>query len=642
MAEGTLAPRTDPSSRTAATPAATLIAVAAVAIVIGLFCSTYARADRLTPVGSDTLQDVWRARVVAAGGLDALPTSGPNAVNGSVDRPGLPLLMALLHGIDGTGVETIAFGLPAAAGAALALAAGAFGVGVLGRPGWTLGLFALVVGTSVQTEFLSAGYFDNLCAAVVLMGAFALLFRGSDIGDEGWRTWAGGLGLLTAGALFHWQFALYSAGLLLAVAVWTWLRPGVRRAAHALSPSAMRIGTAAGAGAVLSVALLALDPVRLLGPAIPVRRVIIAKLSRLYPLPVVPVVIALAVAGVLFLRGVRGSRLQGRRFLVAWGTSAGLAVLLLAGGSNLPAHRAVAFAFAVPILATLAIERLLSPSRAGERLALKTAGRVAGVLLLIGGVVLTGSSWLARRSPIDAGSLAALNRVASTVDAIPTTRPVVVVVDAPEQADFGIATAVRRIRALIDPAHVPQVRFFLGDAADALAARPTERPSDPTFTALADKLWPAVGPVLRRDPVIVVAGRYDHSLGAIEAAHPGAARAPGLVVFRGSVGPRPAISRGPGLRTALAMALFVFLVIALVGLGWAFSVGPDPLGLRLALAPALGTGALALGAFGADRWGALVGSRADAWAVVAGVGIAGWLPWTVRRIAARRSGPSDA
>jgi hypothetical protein len=180
---------------------ARLIAVAAVLVVAGVFVSTYAIHDFVVAVGSDTPQAVWRSNVVSELGLDGLPEPGPNVLDAGVDRPGLPLVLAILHGLFGVAPEASAYGLPAGAAAALALAAGAFAIGVLRRPLWSFGLVALLAGASVNVDLFAAGYFDSLFAAVVLLGAFVLLLES----EAGTRTAVGGAALLAAGTLFHWS-----------------------------------------------------------------------------------------------------------------------------------------------------------------------------------------------------------------------------------------------------------------------------------------------------------------------------------------------------------------------------------------------------------------------------------------------------
>ncbi len=595
--------------------------VAALLIVAGVYLGTYAIHDVRTAVGSDTPQAVWRSNVVAQLGLDGLPAPGPNVIDAGVDRPGLPIVVAVVAGIGGVSPAEIAFGLPAAAAAALALAAGAFAIGVLRRPVWLMGVVVLLVGASANVDLFAAGYFDNLLAAVVLLGGFTLLLLPS----TGGAGLAGGGLLLAGAAAFHWPIASFAALLLLATAVWT-------AAAGRDRATAVRLAAGVGIGAVAGWIVLALAPGRLLSPQLPDRTELLEKLNRLYPIVSVPIVVALAIAGLVLLRAADGPVPAGRRLLTVWALTGAASVVAIEVGVDLPAHRLVAFALAVPILAAVAVGGLI---RAGARVrpAAALGLGILGASVVIGAVVLTATSWWDRPPAIPDARLPALQQLAGVVDATSAGTKVVVVVDAPRLPVHGATTAIRRIRALIDPSRVGDVHVFVGDPGDALAGRQTERPSEPAFTHDADLVWPSVRSVLPHDPVVIVSGLYFRSVAHVAATHPEADAVDGLVVFRGSI-PKVSLAYrvGPRARViAPETAAIFFAIVLFAGIGWAWFLTREAW-LRAGLAPALGLGGLALAGIIADRLGVSVGSRAGAWGVTLVVGAAGWAAVAVTRL----------
>jgi hypothetical protein len=187
-----------------------------------------------------------------------------------------------------------------------------------------------------------------------------------------------------------------------------------------------------------------------------------------------------------------------------------------------------------------------------------------------------------------------------------------------------VTAAIRRIRALMDPARVADVHIFLGRPEDALAGRNSERPEDPEFTRDSDLVWPAVAPVLDDGPVVIVSGLFFKNVAAVAAAHPEASRAHGLVVFGGRIA-QPVSEVAPhGFGEAVRTALLLFTSVLVAGLGWAWWLLPPRPMLRPGLAPALGLGALGLAGFVADRVGLKVGSAGAAWGVLAAVTALGW------------------
>src|SRR5207244_9604777 len=81
--------------------AAGAAALAAAGVVAGLFLSLYTSHHYAFPVGYDTPKYIWRANLVEAQGPQALANSAQPPLHVNADRPGYPLLVALLHAMTG-------------------------------------------------------------------------------------------------------------------------------------------------------------------------------------------------------------------------------------------------------------------------------------------------------------------------------------------------------------------------------------------------------------------------------------------------------------------------------------------------------------------------------------------------------------
>ena len=99
--------------------AATLLGVA---LILGVFVSLYPVKGFHVPVGDDASTYIWRQRVVAAGGLEALQAVDqypfrPNAPNSG--RSGYPVLGALVEDVTGITSRKLAFAPPGVVAAAV-------------------------------------------------------------------------------------------------------------------------------------------------------------------------------------------------------------------------------------------------------------------------------------------------------------------------------------------------------------------------------------------------------------------------------------------------------------------------------------------------------------------------------------------
>jgi len=602
------------------------------------FIAVYANRGNTVPIGSDTPQVLWRANVVAARGLDGLPAPGPPVLDAGEDRPGLPLVMALISAASGLTPTKIAFGLPAGGAIALGLAAGAFGVGVLRRPAWTFGLFVLVAGISMNVQLMSAGYFDSLLATAAVLAALTALALATDRVSA-----AAAVCVLFAGAvLFHRDFAALAAVIAVAVAASMAVKPSAGVDRRNARWFALRLVTAVIVGMGAGMILLIASPVRLMPVIVPGRQELLEKLSRLLRPEPMAALILLMVVGLLALRSGRGSVGLGLRVLAVWTGSALAAVVLLLVGFDLHAHRAVSFAMAIPILAATGVVAAVQRARRRSSRSMHTrAGwwAAAAVAVVLAAIIVASAeaSWLARPPYIKAERYASLGSIARTIDATPPGLPVVVVVDAPGLVTHGATPAIRRIRALVDPLRVADVHVFVGNVDDALAGRRTSRPEDPGFTADAATIWPTDAPVLHEDPLVLVSGLFVRGFAHVAATHPGISRAGQLLAFRGTAVART-VPSPHGVRLAVLATLAVILSSFVAGFGWSWSLLPGTVLVRAALAPAFGLGALAVAAFAADRLGVLAGAPGPGRACLAATAAAGWVPAVIKGVFTRPDG----
>ncbi|MEX0754047.1 MAG: hypothetical protein WD556_02875 [Actinomycetota bacterium] len=619
--------RDRPSSGSART--VLIVALPALAVAV-LFLAPYLLHDHVVPVGSDTAQGIWRARVVTELGLDGLPPSGPALLDASTERPGLPVTMALLHAATGLDPFEQSFVLPAVVAAAIALAAGALAVAAFSEPRWSFPVYALLVGASLNVELMAAGYFDNLFAATAVLAACLTVLLAVD----GRRGIVLSIVLLGGAVLFHWMFAMLFAGLL--ALLWIGLLPSSLRSRSAgtgaLGTPAGRLAAILGGAALVGGAGLVAAPNALTLSSGPPRSEVLDKLGRLLPVGAfVPAGIMAAVGG-WFLEGTSRRR-WGRVLLVLWTASAVVAGIAVVLGVRVPAHRIAAFALGFPVLVAAGVVGLgrLGACRFGSSRR-RGLGVAAAVVMVAAGMALTAASWSARPPFVNAVRLAQVEEIARIVDGVEPGTPVVVVADAPSLPGYGATPAIRRIRAVLDPSRVGDVHAFLGEPDDLLAGRPTVRIGDPAFTKASRELWAATGPAIAAAPVIVLSRLYYKDFDATALAHPEAAVGDGLLVLGSPLPPAAITARSAPSVAFLAFAtLGLALVIGIAGIGWSWTLLAARAADRIALAPAVGLAVLAISGLVADRVGIAIGSVGGI-AIVVVAAVAGWVPLVGRRL----------
>ena len=194
--------------RTSVTAALVAVAIASVAVVL-----LFPYGGREEPgLSYDTPYYVWRTRVVATDGPGVLTTIPTGAVP---ERPGVPVLGAMLGAVTGTDALTYVVIVRALAAIAIGLAAGAMAVEALGQPRWAFAAFVVGLGASAAVVGTAVGSFDQLLVDVVLVATAAV----APLVASGRRGVAAAAVLLAAAAAIHWVFAALFLVLLAGVIV---------------------------------------------------------------------------------------------------------------------------------------------------------------------------------------------------------------------------------------------------------------------------------------------------------------------------------------------------------------------------------------------------------------------------------------
>src|SRR4051794_5950071 len=366
------------------------------------------------PTGADTPVYVWWARLVGAGGSSAVGF-----------RPGVP---------DVSEVVARAFGLSETAtvaglGCALIAMVGLAGSAVLrgGGERREVSLIGLVL-TGLFGTYLAAGHLSNAVFTTLFVLALAFVLDGRRAGSI-----AAAL-LLGAAGIAHPEF-LWLAVAILAVA--TALAALSRRRREAVSTATIGLAGAAvtGLGLLAATAGGATFDVPTSLDVFLIQTHQLDRLHQLFLERFVPKVTGFALWAWIPLVGIALPRLRGRlgRLLVAWSVVTVLGVSAGIIGRWFPPHRIVAFAFCLPLLATIGLGVI------GERLP-----RLATpIVVVVVGAVAVCAIWLWIRAPrpYTDPAVSAAAAVPPAVDGTSGT----VVVDLPADGD---ATAVGVIRSL--------------------------------------------------------------------------------------------------------------------------------------------------------------------------------------------------
>lgn len=613
--------------------AALLLLLVSVIVVGAAFVSLYDDPEATAYTGSDTPWYVWRARLVAGHGLDALPGAEPDPFRAQAHRAAHPLVASVL---DSAGVdpERLAYALPAVIGVMAGLAAGALAVRALREPMWAFPVYGVVVGASLNMTIIAVGRTDTLLMAGLTVAAAATAL----VAAEGRGGAAAPVLLLAAAAAVHWPFALLFSAVLLGLALV--LLPGsVAAWRHGASPGSTpsaRLGLVLGGGAAGAAAALALAPA---APAPPRGGVRLVRLLEEYGPRFGGLALVPALGAVALAFPADAGRRRGLLLAVLWAGTAVVAVAALLAGFVVPAHRILPFALGIPILAAAAVTGL---GRLLSRIPPRVVGRAVAVAAvsaaLVGSLAVARSGW--ELWPQGRGQELAEARAAGRyLSAVGGDRPVVFVVDLPGR----LRGAFHTIRSVLPEDALLRSYAYVGTVENLLAGRPTLRTDGDNvdvYNANSLNHWQGVRRVLQDDPMVL-------SLAAFHRGRPdrdpeGTPVAPGVLVVRGPVPddlpplssePQPVPPSAEIGRSAATALLLLFGV----GLGWAFGLVPGGWLPRLGVAPALGMAVLILSGLLGSRLG-LAGPGSWLWVAAAAAAL-GWAP--VAAAAMRRRGRGD-
>jgi hypothetical protein len=625
------------------------------------------------PIGWDTSRYLWRTTMAQAVGIAGMEDAVPSFVNADPARPAFPVIASTLSSLWGISPFRIAAVLPPVAAAIIGLAAGSFVGSILRRPSWEVAAVAVGVGTSAFVVRLLGPetYQDNLFAAAVFMAAATPLAM-SALQREAAIPAAL---LLGAGGVVHWAFFVFMLATVLLMGVaygpasWRAWRSGTSGLLG--TASARLAGVGAGAAAVAASTVYGVLGTTTRSPRLSERE--FARKLRLdlhtYGFPITLPLAAGGAASLAF--GSKAERRRGDRPVEAedgargerhgrWrpadGTQrdrAALVLLLawcavaLAGyiglevfSLKIPAHRFLAFALAVPVLAVVGVLRL------GGIVARFSRPLGASLVLLILGIGAWAShtEWFRNEPWIDPERTRQAATAGAYLEAagLDPERPVVFIVNDVD-ASF-VALMTHMIRSVLPAERIEQAYFYAGSPEDYLARRPTPVPPG-AHGSLSRSYFSNMVETYDRNPVALVLAFYNEDrYNAWVRSHPGTVVGPQVAVVSGPIlsEPVPAVPGPAGpyrIATLALLAVASLGVLWVVGLGWSVVLVRrwlSPLGL-VAVAPAIGIAALVVGGVVVDRAGVRLTGIGGA-VTPLGIALAGWV---VAVASARRPGRSS-
>jgi hypothetical protein len=600
--------------------------------IMAFFLWIYRAKSLSVPIGWDTARYLWRTELFRSVGLVNLQDAVPAFVNTDPARPAFPVVAASLMSLFGAEPFRLAAVLPSVTAAAVGLAAGGFVAAVLRRPAWELVVVAVGVGTSAFVVRLLApeSYQDNLFAAAVFMAAS--IPAALSVSDR--RALAPAILIFGAGGVIHWAFftfmavTLLLAGLAYLPASWRRWRAG--DAPFLDTPFARLGGVVAGAAALAAAIIYGV-----IGAGVRSGRAsggqFAKKLSADVPKFRFPITLPVAAMGAGSL-GLSARRVDGRArfvltFLLAW------SLVTLAGylgfvvfGLPIPAHRFLAFALPVPVLAVLGVLAVARLVAAHSR----PLGGLVVLAALAAGAVASHVAWFRTEPwmrPSRVQQAAAANSYLEAAG-ISVERPVVFVIQ--DRDSSFVALMTHQIRALLPARRIPHAHFYAGAPEFYLRGEPTpDETGEPG--GLSVHYFEQVRAAYAHDPVAVIlqffnGARYESWIQE----HPESIVGEGVAIVSG---PRPASPPVPSARPApyrsvplAVLAVGSLAALLAIGLGWTLVllgrwVRPAE---ALAVAPAVGIAALVLGGVLLDR----VGVRFEGAGGVFGpivVALAGWI-----------------
>jgi hypothetical protein len=604
-------------------------------VVMAFFLSIYPAKRFTVPIGWDTSRYLWRTSLAQALGIADMQSGVPFPVQADPGRPAFPVIAATLSSLLQVHTFRVAAVLPAVTAAAIGLGAGAFIAATLRRPAWELAVAALGVGTSAFLVRLAGPetYQDNLFAAAVFMAAAIPLVL--SIADR--RAIVPAILLFGAGGVVHWAFFAFMMATLLLTTAFS-IPASLRRWRSEPrqlfeTPAARLLAVAAGAASFAAAAIFGLLSAGTRSPQLSIQEIgrkfgrDIHKYNFAVTLPLAGLGAASLVTATR--RPDQGAGQSGfvLTFLLAWSgvTLAGvigLEVLQL----TVPAHRFLAFALAVPVLAVLGllwVVRAVAHRARGIAIALLIAS-------LAGAGYMSHLVWFRTQTWMDATKIQDATRAGAYLDTagIGRERSVVFIVAAADSSYTALMGQM--VRASLPTYRIDDAHVYVGSADDYLARRATPGPTDEA-TELSERYFKSIRPTYGMDPVALLLKSFNAAhFDEWSSAHPESVAAENVAVVKG---PRPSLSvpepLAPvgGLRaiTIGFLAVGAFATFWLVGLGWSLVLlGRWMKPLHIAsVAPAVGIAALVIGGVIVDRLGVRLAGLGGA-ATPAIVAALGW------------------
>jgi hypothetical protein len=578
-------------------------------VVAAIYLAPFVSDPSTMPFGVDTSSYIWRTNVVHDLGIASLTPDGTNNPKPLGDRPGYPLVLSLLRSATGLSSSSLMWLTPALFSAALGLAAGSLASdGALERR-HRAGVIALAVGGSAFVAWTAVGYAANLALDVVAMAAAVMALEVAR-GRRG--VWAGAV-LVVGAVVLHWMFALLFVVIVGVVAVIRFVRPGdeagdengrsPRMALRRLA-AMLTIGAVVGMGGLL---LLAPQPPTRLPYVDPSRAGQSGEVLELrLPALALPITIPLAALGsTLLLLDRRRARRNAGVLLGVW---ASLALVSLVAWFilklPLSPYRWAGFALTIPAAIVLGAFAAADRSEHSGHRRLATLAIAVGLAAAVGLAGAGASVWWSREPRIVADELAQLRTLSSYLDSLPPRTRIVILLEAHrkripfDRAWAGLSTD--RLRS------VTFIRASIDENATDLGLPPGARERAGTVVVSLDAYRepPGLGRSL---------GRGVHLISGPDAEDIRAAPTP----------------RAPPPIRLAAWVVVLLGLLAFCGGGWASLTDLPGIGV-VSVAPAFGLAILASVGLLAGRAGVPLHAPWGT-ALVAAVGIAGWVAAIVRR-----------
>jgi hypothetical protein len=525
-------------------------------------------------------------------------------------RPGMPALTLTVGGTLGLSQLEVIAGLGAAFAAAIGLGSAALVHGP-DRPLWAT-LMAGTLGGAFAVH-LAGGYFGNIVFAAIFLASLVLLST-----EESRATHvAATILLLGAGGLIHPLFLLIGIVVLLGA---TPFLPSDRRRPVWLAAT----GGAAVTGFGLATMLVGPAPLKVdtsadsffrrAGFSGELRSELFDRLGHHWARYVPIVLLPLAWFGRKIAAPAERAFLGSWAWVCLGGLAASFAV------QTIPGVRMIAFAYALPILAALGLQRVraIMPRRA----------LAAGVVALLAASMMWGSAltWFRERPYTNPAVVQQIREAGVVASGLAPGTPLVFVVDElnEDAVAFRVTNAGNLIRAYMPADRIADVHVYVGQADNFLAGKPTAIGSpkhDALSTTYMDDIRGAGVTAQRPAPQVFALDAFNP---------PGAELAVGATASADLPSPWKIVGSG----------VLVFALLWATGFGWARGITRDDV-TATALAPASGAAALVLTAVLADRIGLRL-SGATPLAVTALAGLGGYLfAWRNRLEGDPTSDPSS-